>query len=177
MTQNTPGWWQRCITTMLTLHFISLALILVSDWYKGHRCVVFILCDNIVNFVITLSLFPAVVDFLNCRLYPSCSWDCLYRNSSSAFTFSPGLQATSASLFVPASNQLVSMQLINSMSVVLLTKQCWFSSCRFGQKIDCHLCDFDDVDSFLSLDHCGVSCPASRFFVNMDFRIFALHKD
>ena len=177
MTQNTPGWWQRCITTMLTLHFISLALILVSDWYKGHCCVVFILCYNIINFVITLSLFLVVVDFLNRRLYPSCCWDNLYRNSSSAFTFSPSLQATSTSLFVPPSHQFVSMQLINSVSVVLLTKQCWFSRCRFGQKINCHLCDFDDVDSFLSLDHCGVSCPASRFFVNMDFLIFALHKD
>ena len=177
MTQNTPGWWQRCITTMLMLHFISLALILVSDWYKGHRCMVFILCDNIVNFVITLSLFPAVVDFLNRRLYPSCSWDNLYRNSSSAFTFSPGLQATSTSLFVPPSHQFVSMQLINSVSVMLLTKQCWFSRCRFGQKINCHLCDFDDMDSFLSLDHCELSCPSSRFFVNMDFLIFALHKD
>ena len=128
VTQNTPGWWQRCITTMLTLHFISLALILVSDWYKGHGCMAFILCYNIINFVITLILFLVVVDFLNRRLYPSCSWDNLYRNSSSAFTFSPSLQATSASFFVPASYQLVSMQL-NGVSVVLLTKQCWCSSC------------------------------------------------
>lgn len=177
MTQNTPGWWQRCITTMLTLHFISLALILVSDWYKGHGCMAFILCYNIINFVITLILFLVVVDFLNRRLYPSCSWDNLYRNSSSAFTFSPGLQATSTSLFVPPSHQFVSMQLINSVSVMLLTKQCWFSRCWFGQKINCHLCDCDDMNSFLSLDHCEVSCPASRFFVNMDFLIFALHKD
>ena len=123
MTQNTPGWWQRCITTMLMLHFISLALILVSDWYKGHWCMVFILCYNIINFVITLSLFLLVFDFLNGRLYPSCSWDNLCRNSSSAFTFSPGLQATSTSLFVPPSHQLVSMQFNSVTDKAVLIQQ------------------------------------------------------